>query len=99
MINSCIGKTSDKTTIIDHICVDNIDIFDSKRISNEFGKYFSTIGNQYSNKIRPPDKSINSYLNVIPKNRKSIFLAPTASEEIRSLISKLPNKKVVVSTT
>ena len=82
MINSCIGKTSDKTTIIDHIHVDNIDIFDSKRISNEFGKYFSTIGNQYSNKIRPPNKSINSYLNVIPKNTKSIFLAPTTSEEI-----------------
>ena len=93
IINSCIGKTSDKNTIIDHIQVENIDVFDSKGISNEFGKYFSTIGNQYSNRIRQPDRSISSYLNVIPKNATSIFFAPTTAEEIRSLISKLPNKK------
>ena len=37
MINSCIGRTNDKTTIIDHIQVGNIDVFDSKRIRNEFG--------------------------------------------------------------
>ena len=93
LINNCIGKTNDKTTIIDHIRIENIEIFDSKRISNEFGKYFSTIGNEYSNRIKPPNKSIRSYLNVIPKNTDSIFLAPTTSAEIISLISKLPNKK------
>ena len=93
LINSCIGKTNDKTTIIYHICIESIEIFDSKRISNEFGKYFSTIGNEYSNRIKPPNKCIGSYLNVIPKNTDSIFLAPTTSVEIRSLISKLPNKK------
>ena len=92
-INSCIGKTNDKTTIINHICIESIEIFDSKRISNEFGKYFSTIGNEYSNRIKPPNKCIGSYLNVIPKNTDSIFLAPTTSVEIRSLILKLPNKK------
>ena len=32
-------------------------------------------------------------MNVIPRNTKSLFLTPTTSEEIRSLISKLPNKK------
>ena len=32
-------------------------------------------------------------MNVIPKNTASIFLTPTTSAEIRSLISKLPNKK------
>ena len=93
MINSCIGKTNDKTTIIDHIQVENIDVFDSKRITNEFGKYFSTIGKEYSNKIKIPNKNINSYLNVIPKNTASIFLTPTTSAAIRSLITKLPNKK------
>ena len=95
MINSCIGKISDKTTIIDHIHVENLAVFNSKRISNEFGKYFSAIGNQYSNRsrIRPANNNIGSYLNVIPKNTNSIFLAPTTSAEIRTLISKLPNKK------
>ena len=32
-------------------------------------------------------------MNVIPKNTASVFLAPTSSAEIRSLITKLPNKK------
>ena len=40
MINSCIGKTNDKTTIIDHLRVENTDITDSKKIANEFGRYF-----------------------------------------------------------
>ena len=38
MINSCIGKTNDKTTIIDHLRVENTDITDSKKIANEFGR-------------------------------------------------------------
>ena len=87
MINSCIGKTNDKSTIIDHLHVENIDITDSKKIANEFGRYFSTVGDHYAN------KNIESYLKVIPRNTKSIFLNPTTGEEIRSLISKLPNKK------
>ena len=59
MINSCIDKTNDKTTIIDHLHVDNIDIFDSSSITNEFGRYFSTIGNKYVNNIR------NQYLFIL----------------------------------
>ena len=93
MINSCIGKTNDKSTIIDHLCVENIDITDSKKIANEFGRDFSTVGDHYANKINDPNKNIESYLKVIPRNTKSIFLNPTTGEEIRSMISKLPNKK------
>ena len=73
--------------------VENIDITDSKKIANEFGRYFSTVGDHYANKIKDPNKNIESYLKVIPRNTKSIFLNPTTGEEIRSLISKLPNKK------
>ena len=93
MINSCIGKTNDKSTIIDHLRVENIDITDSKKIANEFGRYFSTVGDHYVNKIKDPNKNIESYLKVIPRNTKSIFLNLTTGEEIQSLISKLPNKK------
>ena len=35
---------------------------------------------------------INTYLNKIPKINKIVFLTPCTSEEIRSLIDKLPNK-------
>ena len=93
MINSCIRKTNDKSTIIDHLCVENIDITDSKKIANEFGRYFSTVGDHYTNKIKDPNKNIELYLKVIPRNTKSIFLNLTTGEEIQLLISKLPNKK------
>ena len=93
MINSCIGKTYDKSTIIDHLHVENIDITDSKKIAIEFGRYFSMVGDHYANQIKDPNKNIESYLKVIPRNTKSIFLNPTTGEEIQSLISKLPNKK------
>ena len=93
MINSCIGKTNNKSTIIDHLHVENIDITDSKKIANEFGRYFSTVGDHYASKIKDHNKNIESYLKVIPRNTKSIFLNPTTNEEIQSLISKLPNKK------
>ena len=82
MINSCIGKTNDKTTIIDRLHVENIDITDSKKIAKEFGRYFSTIGNHYANRIKKPNNSTSSYLNVIPRNTKSIFLTPTMGEEV-----------------
>ena len=42
---------------------------------------------------KDPNENIESYLKVIPRNTRSIFLSPTTGEEIRSLISKLPNKK------
>ena len=93
MINSCIGKVNDKTTAIDHLHVGNIDIFDSNDIANELGKYFSTIGSKYAGNIRNSKIGIDTYLKVMPRNTKSIYFAPTTSEEIRSLISKLPNKK------
>ena len=57
------------------------------------GKYFSTIGNKYAGNIRNPKTEIDTYLRVIPRNTKSIYLTPTTSQEIWSLISKLPNKK------
>ena len=86
MINSCIGKFNDKTTAIDHLRVGNIDIFDSKHIANELGKYFSMIGSKYAGNIRNPKIGIDTYLKVIPRNTKSIYFTPTTTEEIWSLI-------------
>ena len=43
MINNITKKTSDKTCIIDSIKVGNIVYDDADMISNEFGKYLSTI--------------------------------------------------------
>ena len=44
LINKIIGKTSDKSSIINYIKVNEVDILNEKEIANEFGKYFSTVG-------------------------------------------------------
>ena len=93
LINTCIGKTNDKTNLINYIKVRNIDIYDSKQIADEIGNYFSSIGSTYAKKIPPSNKQITDYLKVIPRNAKTIFLSPTSKHEIETLLSKLPNKK------
>ena len=93
VINTCIGKESDKTNIINYIKVGNIDVYDSKLIADEMGHFFSTIGSNYAKKIPASHTKIDDYLKVITKNDKSIFLNPTNCVEVTMLISKLPNKK------
>ena len=92
MINTCIGKTNDKTTIIDYIRIDNVEYYDNKTIADQFGSYFLKIGKQYANKIETPRYNIDAYLRVITRNPKSIFWEPTTKEEIIRIISDLPNK-------
>ena len=57
------------------------------------GQLFSTIGSKYANNIPKSKTNIIDYLKVIPRNTNSIFFTPTNSEEMRSQISKLPNKR------
>ena len=77
VINTCIGKGSNKTNIINYIKVGNIDVYDSKVIADEMGHFFSTIGSNYAKKIPASHTKIDDYLKVITKNDKSIFLNPT----------------------
>ena len=93
LINDVIHRSNDKSSIIDCIKVDNIEIYDNKMISNKFGKYFSQLGGIFANKIKKPKYGIDTYLKVISRNCNSIFVTPTSVCEIRKLISALPNKK------
>ena len=68
IINTCIGKQSDKTNIINYIKVGNIDIYDSKQIADEMGQFFSTIG--YDNIDNILLKSIK---NVVSEKLASLF--------------------------
>ena len=76
LINDVIGKASDKSSVISHIKIDQIEILNEKAIANEFGKYFSNVGKEFANRVGDP------------KN----YLHPTSEIEIRQLIKNLPNK-------
>ena len=64
----------------------------SQSIANEFGSYFSSVGETFANKIPKSDKNVNDYLKAIQSSQSSIFLTPCTKHETRKLIAKLPNK-------
>ena len=92
LINKVIGKTSDKDNIITYIKVNEIDILNEKKIANEFGEYFASVGKTFAGKVRPPKNNYQYYINKIVHNPKSIYLYCTSELEIENLISQLPNK-------
>ena len=66
VINSLTKKQNDKSSIIDHIKVRNITLTNPKKIANEFGKYFSTIGHQVTMKGGNSKIKIDHYISKIP---------------------------------
>ena len=92
MINRITGKMNDKSNAIKYLKVENIEIYDTKIISEEFAKHFSSVGSMYANKITQSHNTFNQYLRNIPNNPISMFMAPTSRTEIEKLIDKLPNK-------
>ena len=73
LINKVIGKSSDKMNIITHIKIDNIDVLNENEIANEFGKYFSSVGKKFANKVKHSKENIKYYNSKIVQNTKSIF--------------------------
>ena len=93
IINSLSKKSNDKGGLIESLRINNIEHEDADSICNEFGKYFSTVGTKYAEKIPKSKKSIAYYLNNLNWNPNSVFLSPCTETEICKLIEKLPNKK------
>ena len=92
LINKITHKLHDKSGAIDYLKIDNIDIYDSKIISEEFAKHFSNVGTKFAKKITRSNHTFSHYLQNIPLNPSSIFMKPTNKNEIVKLIESLPNK-------
>ena len=92
LINNIIGKTNDKTSVINHITVENVCYYDAKEVANKFGKFYSTIGAKLAQNIDKNETHISKFLNKINKNDKMIYLNPITPTEIKQLINKLPAK-------
>ena len=92
MVNTIISKHNDKSNIIEYLKIGNVEIYNAKEIANQFGKYFSTVGEDYANKVPTSHKSSHHYTQKIPRNLSTIFLTPTNKIDIGNLIRSLPNK-------
>ena len=92
MVNTIISKQNDKSNSIEYLKIGNVEIYNAKEIANQFGKYFSTVGEDYAKKVPASHKSPHHYTQKIPRNPSTIFLTPTSTTEIENLIRSLPNK-------
>ena len=86
------NKTTNKSSLIEHLNIDNIEVYNATEIAYEFTRYFSSIGETYANKIGKPTTSISKYISNIVINPQSIFFNPTSKTEIVNLINKLHSK-------
>ena len=92
VINNIAGKINNKSNVVDHLRIENIRCYNSQLIANEFGKFFSSIGKTYAEKIPKSRFPITHYLDKINPQPKTIYLTPTSQIEVERLIKKLPNK-------
>ena len=92
LINKINGKINDKTCVIDYLKVNNIKYLMGKDISNQFGKYFSSVGKKFALKIEDSKTPLNNYLDKIPVNPKSMFFEPASVHEVSSVIRSLKPK-------
>ena len=92
LLNQVIGKIKNKGSIIPYITVNCLKIHSATRIADEFGKFYSTLGESMASKIVPGNYDTDHYLSKIPRNLNSLVLAPTSIEEVEKIILKLPSK-------
>ena len=89
LIHAILNKTPHKGECIKAINKEGVPRYDPATITSELCKHFSSIGETFANRIPPPSKTVNEYMNIIPQNDQSIFLNPTNETEIIELITDL----------
>ena len=87
------SRNNDKTTSINCITIEGIKHYHSENISTEFTKHFVSIGERLSKSTPTSVIRIDTYLNKIKSNTKSIYLYPCTAYEIKELIMSLKQKK------
>ena len=93
ILKSIIGRENDKTSISEQFKCENIVTTDPQIISNEFCKYFSSVGNTFASAIPPPIQKFNYYLPNQKSMTQSIYFSPTDPTEILRTINSLKAKQ------
>ena len=80
------------TNLIDYITVNGVREYNSTRICNIFGNYFSRVGEKFAKKIPSSKKTISDYLRKLQNNHDTLFFHPASTHEIMRLVQNLPPK-------
>ena len=92
IINEICSTKNDKSCLIDCLKINDVLEYDAKKITNKFGKYFSSVGKKFADRVAEPKHGPMYYCHKIPRNEKSLFMTPCTEVEVLNLIRKLPTK-------
>ena len=92
LVNQVINKIQKKSQVIDSLKVDNLLRYSPKEITTGFCDHFANVGKTYADKVKTPRVLVETYTTKINISTSSLFLTPTDTGEIRSLIINLPAK-------
>ena len=92
MINNITNARKNKSCLIESLSIDNIVSRDKTAIANHMNKYFASIGMRYAKSVNKSELSLETYLNKIEKNEKTIYLHPTNKDEVLKLLYALTCK-------
>ena len=92
LINRIIGKKSNKHNTIESLKIDNLIKYDSKSITNSFNDFFASVGSNLAKQQDCSPFELENYLKDLNQHTHSMFLSPTTTHEILTLIQNLRNK-------
>ena len=93
LVNTLIGKETNKTHVIESIRSGSLLKYDPYSITNTFCEFFATVGEKYAEKFKTKGDETTTYLDKIERNDKTLFLHPCTQNEVETLIQNLPHKK------
>ena len=86
LLNQIIGKTKNKGSIIPYITINGLKTHAPNKMANEFGKFYSTVGERMASKIVQGQYNISHYLSKIPRNIGSLVMRSINILEIENII-------------
>ena len=92
IINEICKSKNDKSCLIDCLKINDVLEYNAWKITNKFGKYFSSVGKDFANKVAESMRGSAYYCQKIPLNKNSLFMTPCSEIELLRLMQKLPSK-------
>ena len=72
-MNAAINKKHDKSSVIDELTIDGVNVTQPNAIADTLGNYFANIGESYAKKIPRPKRSADEYLKLIHTSINSLY--------------------------
>ena len=92
LINNVIKRTKDKGSIIPEITIDGMKTSNPMKITNKFGRFYSTLGSTLASQITDGSQTVYTYIDKILRNLSSLVMRSITIQEIEKTIDSLPNK-------